>query len=675
MKKNNVIGKARLNEKRVLNSFDLSHRNVFSSSLGRMYPIHVMECIPGDNVQISPSWFTRAQTLVSNSYGRFIENVQTFFVPYSSIMKNIQYNLLPTLQHNADGSSVSRVAKNLVLGQSSSTKLPYCKVSDIYAFLLLFETYYYAISNGYSKNKSFFDVQFELPFPIFTDCGMLRSLASNQLLEYLGFPYLSEINVTSNRDLTKTLNLHLEGSNGQDQVVNLHPLKEEIYSPLYIYVKTLMLDDLNVNVLRLCAYHLVYNNYYRNDTWQQYNASNCNLDWVDPTAPYVFNPLQGSLSTVIFNLIDKINSYIETTSSPTMAGLTSTITTNINGMLKNWLLTITFFDLELSNLSLDAVNGVLPNPQYGSSIINGGFAKLSGNHPVKVTLASNTAGIEVKSSEVNEPENGSVTVFNGSNVSTLGTTEFELRRSKALQRFLEISQSHDSSFKEQIKAHFGVEPKDDVSPVYFVGGSSSVMQVDTQVNNNLADENDAVLGGIASATGSYNCRYNSDTYGVLITIYRILPVLDYGSNGLSEQILTVDSSDLPIPEFNDLGYTSRSFLNLNGLDSRDSVANQRSTYGYAARYFDYKTARDVYHGSIRLDEMKDKVMSTTPFVNGVTKDNFDMTRLLLATPSMADSIFKDNEHGYISNDQFYTNTNLSVPAVRPFSVTSLPFAH
>ena len=98
MKKNAVIGKAKISNRPNLNAFDLSHRNLFTSSLGAILPVHTMELMPGDTVQVSPNWFTRAMYLQANAYGRLIENVQTFFVPYSSLWKNIQYNMLNTLQ-------------------------------------------------------------------------------------------------------------------------------------------------------------------------------------------------------------------------------------------------------------------------------------------------------------------------------------------------------------------------------------------------------------------------------------------------------------------------------------------------------------------------------------------------------------------------------------------------
>ena len=90
MKKNAVIGKAKVSNRPNLNAFDLSHRNLFTSYLGAILPVHVMELMPGDTVQVSPNWFTRAMDLQANAYGRLIENVQTFFVPYSSLWKNIQ---------------------------------------------------------------------------------------------------------------------------------------------------------------------------------------------------------------------------------------------------------------------------------------------------------------------------------------------------------------------------------------------------------------------------------------------------------------------------------------------------------------------------------------------------------------------------------------------------------
>lgn len=670
MKKNNVIGKARLQNKTPLNAFDLSHRELFTSSLGFLSPLHCMELMPKDSVQLSPSWFTRAQTLVSNSYGRFIENVQTFFVPYSALMKNIQYRFISSSVSSASDFSENRSADSLTGSSKLNTKLPHMDLGEYYLAIMYFEALAFFLYQSYKKiGASFVDSpQVTMKTNPFTFTGQLRSVNMARLAQSLGYgdfdwilgDYLPDYMMTSSdtdkiplRESDAGFDIDLIDEFGVTQNIKIHPMTEDAFTRVLTWIYARYNDGCSVSPLRFFAYQFVYNNFYRNDTWQPYESHTCNLDfWKD-------SDLDGDILhgyvTSISNAIGKFQEFSE--SPTTFSKFVALVNTySISLFEKN-----NFMDLRVSNLPLDAVNGVLPNPQYGT---DGAIANVVGKDSLS-TLN--------KTLSLSATDKSHVSVTNGTDTTTLGVSEFEMRRSRALQKFLEISQSHDSNYVEQIKAHFGIDTKDDPYKAYFIGGSSATMQVDTQINQNLADDN-AILGGIASAQGSYNCRYSSDTYGVLITLYRIIPVLDYKVSGLCDQILTVDSTDLPLPEFNDLGMTSRSYINLFGL-SKSVATSARKTYGYAARFFDYKTARDTYRGDFCYN-LANKVMSQNNLLFSwrVPQDK-TISALLYARPQMADSIFVNTNHETVHDDQFYTNCNIGCTAVRPLSVHGLPYAN
>lgn len=648
MKKNAVIGKAKISNRPNLNAFDLSHRNLFTSYLGAILPVHVMELMPGDTVQVSPNWFTRAMDLQANAYGRLIENVQTFFVPYSSLWKNIQYNMLSTLQKGASGFPESRVAETISSVVSTSTKLPRMKLGSLLNFCLLVELMVNRICFSFKSSTP----TTKLLVPFVTYSQELRSVAIARLASYLGYGGFDAFLNNENRDYTHGGQFTFEVE-GVSTTVTLYPLKSDFIETL---VDNFVADgnsygaNVYVNPLRWFAYHFVYNNFYRNDTWQPYEATTCNLDWLNSDNPEI---------EIVSNQ-KAFSVYQALAAAKTINELFAAWNNNMNNY-RNYM----FFDLRESNLPMDAYNGVLPNPQYGSkSAVAPLSAKDVVGHGVDEPLKGVSSG------------DGDVLHFSNESLSgDAGVDIFDLRQSIAMQKFLEISQSHDSSYKEQIKAHFGVDTADDPYKAYFIGGSSSTMQVDTQVNSNLAGDNSAVLGGIASAQGNYSAKYKSDTYGILISLYRIIPILDYQDRGIKDQILTVDSTDLPVPEFDSIGMERRRKVSVRGFDSALTDADTLDalkTYGYAARYLDYKTDVDKIHGEFKYT-LKNRVIATPK--NLYKSGSGVISSLLRVYPSMVDQIFVNNNHGLLSDDQFYTNMNVSVTAVRPLSVHGMPYAN
>ena len=646
MKKNAVIGKAKVSNRPNLNAFDLSHRNLFTSYLGAILPVHVMELMPGDTVQVSPNWFTRAMDLQANAYGRLIENVQTFFVPYSSLWKNIQYNMLSTLQKGASGFPESRVAETLSSVVSTSTKLPRMKLGSLLNFCLLIEHMVERICFAFKTNNP--TVKLLVPFVTYSQ--ELRSVAIARLASYLGYGGFDLFLNNENRDYEHGGQFTFEVE-GISTTVTLYPLKSDIIRLLVNNVESSGFGaNVYVNPLRWFAYHFVYNNFYRNDTWQPYEATTCNLDWLNSDNPEI-EVISVSKAVSVYHALDSAKNIDEL----------FTVWNNNMNAYRNYM----FFDLRESNLPMDAYNGVLPNPQYGSkSSVAPLSAKDYEGHGEGATLEGVQSSVD-----------GVLHFSNSGLMNEAGVDIFDLRQSIAMQKFLEISQSHDSSYKEQIKAHFGIDTADDPYKAYFIGGSSSTMQVDTQVNSNLAGDNSAVLGGIASAQGNYTAKYKSDTYGILISLYRIIPILDYQDRGIKDQILTVDSTDLPVPEFDSIGMERRRKVSVRGFDSAFTAADTLDalkTYGYAARYLDYKTDVDKIHGEFKYT-LKNRVIATPK--NLYKSGSGVISSLLRVYPSMVDQIFVNNNHGLLSDDQFYTNMNVSVTAVRPLSVHGMPYAN
>lgn len=140
------------------NGFDLSHRNIFSASVGELLPVSVIECLPGDNFKIKTSSFTRTVPVQTASFTRIKEYFDWFFVPYRLLNRSFNQDILQLQNENpisADGPTRAVKAQTLT---------PNTTLKDIVATL----------------NKD--DVLKATNF-----CGFSQSQLSSKLLTYLGY--------------------------------------------------------------------------------------------------------------------------------------------------------------------------------------------------------------------------------------------------------------------------------------------------------------------------------------------------------------------------------------------------------------------------------------------------------------------------------------------------------
>ena len=71
-----------------------------------------------------------------------------------------------------------------------------------------------------------------------------------------------------------------------------------------------------------------------------------------------------------------------------------------------------------------------------------------------------------------------------------------LRQAEALQKYREITQSVDTNYRDQIKAHFGVNvPASDSHMAQYIGGIARNLDISEVVNNNLQGDGEAVIYG------------------------------------------------------------------------------------------------------------------------------------------------------------------------------------
>lgn len=387
--------------------------------------------------------------------------------------------------------------------------------------------------------------------------GFFRSTMTCRLLEYLGYG-----------------NFYPYDPNGsQKWTWDEHP----------------MLNNLALSPFPLMAYQKIYADYNRYTQWERTNPSTFNMNYITGN---------GDL--------------------------------NLDLMVSGFTDTFNFLDLRYSNWQKDLFHGVLPVAQYGEAEVvpvtavandfdiqpdglfrfgtqSGSTAQVSFNSSAKVSdTKSNTVGLYADMDGSPGSNTGSLVYsaglkLNGSASVSAGLSILAIRRAEASQKWKEVSLASEEDYPAQIGAHWGEKPSDFLSGMCrYLGGITSNLDINTITNTNLADDNAA----LQRATGTFNAaggiKFDSaGQYGIVMCVFRALPVLDYTTTGVYFGATLTDVTDFPIPEFDRIGMESVPVCRaLNpALENKLLPPIKADTYfGYAPRYIDWKTAIDVSRG-------------------------------------------------------------------------------
>ena len=667
--RSDIMGLHGLKNKPSRNSFDVSARNLFTAKIGELLPCAVYDMNPGDSIRIDSSYFTRTAPLQTAAFTRLRENVQFFFVPYSQLWKYFNTQVL-NMTSSASGQDVSRIATSPFANEKVTTGMPYIAYSALHKYL-------YHMGQAAKKKLSTTSLD-NFKNSSFDNNGEYRWAASSKLLQLLGYGRFDYQN--------------MDYKDFRDEAVGG------------------MTHLPNVSVFRLLAYQKICNDHYQFRQWQGYDASLCNVDYITPS---------GSMD--LSTQLEQIN-----------------FTSGKNADRLN------FLDLRFSNLPLDYLNGVLPTAQFSSESV----VSLDGkaNSALKIPVLSSDGKLYLTSPELHTGESfptssvketsvlqhikpdGSGELFvrptstlfasetvNGSNsagfsavnknTDSTGVTGFSavpnytvsasssasalsiaaLRQAYAAQKYKEIQLANDVDFASQIEAHFGVKPRHADDTSYFIGGSSSMIDINPIVNQNLSGNEQANYKASPIGNGSSKIKFTADTYGVVMGIYRCTPVLDYAHIGIDRTLCKTDASDFVIPEMDSVGMQQNYLFEVQapsfnateiGFIKDEDFAK---SYGYAPRYSEYKTNYDKYNG--------DFCFTLDSWVTGLPADMIDeLVRTNVSTmqiapelfncrPSLCNSIFVNQNNYLVSDDKLYIGMVNMAYVTRNLSRYGLPYSN
>lgn len=641
--RSNIMGLHGLKNKPHRNSFDLSHRNMFTAKVGELLPCFVQELNPGDSVKVTSSYFTRTAPLQSNAFTRLRENVQYFFVPYSALWKYFDSQVL-NLTKNANGGDISRIASSLVASQKVTTQMPCVNYKTLHAYLLKFINRSSVGSDGGFGNEFI--------------AGCYRHAESAKLLQLLGYGNFPE----------QFANFKVKNDKNNQSGLNF---KDVTYK-----------NSPYLSIFRLLAYHKICNDHYMYRQWQPYNASLCNVDYLTPNSSSLLKIDDALLSIPDDTLkADKMN----------------------------------LLDMRFSNLPLDYFSGVLPTSQFGSeSVVNLNLGNASGSATLSGVSSSDQnrwfseggvadrdsliVGNDVSSVYANaqdgvpHPFHHTHTISGSATINTSLSGDLSiiaLRNALAAQRYKEIQLANDVDFQSQVEAHFGIKPDETNENSLFIGGSSSMININEQINQNLSGDNKATYGAAPQGNGSASIKFTAKTYGVVIGIYRCTPVLDFAHIGIDRTLFKTDASDFVIPEMDSIGMQQtfrcevaapspyndefHSFRTVDG-----SAPDMSETYGYAPRYAEYKTSYDRYNGAF-CHSLKSWVTGLNFAVsyNNVadTWRSINATAMFRCRPDIVKNLFVVSSTNNADDDQLYVGMVNMCYATRNLSRYGLPYSN
>lgn len=621
---------------------DLSAKNCFTAKVGELLPVWFDFAIPKCTYRFNLEYFTRTRPVQTSAYTRIREYFDFFAVPCNLIWKSFDSAVIQM------GEKAPIQSKDLLTNLTVKGDLPYCSLTDLSASL------FFAGGNTALGNKVGVVEGFGNIF------GYNRGDVNHKLLSMLDYGNLvtktsSDIGTSSNR-----------WWNSQSKPVDLTS-----YSQKYNV-------NLAVNLFFLATYQKIYQDFFRWSQWENADPTSYNFDWY-------------SGSGNIFG----------------SSGLSSAIPPSNDYWKRDNL-----FSLRYANWNKDKFMGILPNSQFGDlAVVDLGSISTNGSkipvgaydgtndtgkfHQMQTrTESANTGSSSTsKSTPIYPRDPDSISVRENANLwAVLGQSPdlnlkfsvLALRQAEALQKWKEITQSVDTNYRDQIKAHFGVSvPQSESHMARYIGGVARNLDISEVVNSFLPDpgnkSSQAYIYGKGVGSGQGSMTFNTGSgYYVIMCIYHAVPLLDYAISGPDGQNLATSVEDLPIPEFDSIGMESVPAVELMNSDLYSNVNSADKILGYNPRYYNWKTKVDRIHGAFTTT-LKDWVAPIDDsFLYSLFGGNLSTYKgvtwpFFKVNPNTLDDIFAVKVDSTWETDQLLVNCNVGCYVTRPLSADGVPY--
>lgn len=621
---------------------DISAKNCFTAKVGELLPVWTDFAIPNSTYRFNLEYFTRTRPVQTSAYTRIREYFDFFAVPCDLIWKSFDSAVIQM------GEKAPIQSKDLLTNLTVKGDLPYCTLQDLSNALKF---------SGGNPTQLGDDVSVISGFGnIF---GYNRGDVNHKLCSMLDYGNVvdkasSWIGSGTNR--WWNMQSALSDSSNYSQKYNV---------------------NLAVNLFPLAAYQKIYQDFFRWSQWENADPTSYNFDWY-----------QGSGN--IFG-----------------SGLASSIpASNVYWKRDN------LFSLRYCNWNKDKFMGVLPNSQFGDlAVVDLGSTSLTGSKiPVGAYTGVNSSGTfkqlqtAVQSANTGSASTNKTTELYPRDTDSISVREknplwavlgespdlklkfsvLALRQAEALQKWKEITQSVDTNYRDQIKAHFGVNvPQSESHMAKYIGGIARNLDISEVVNNYLPtpgnSSSQAYIYGKGVGSGQGSMTFNTGSgYYMLMCIYHAVPLLDYAISGPDGQNLVTSVEDLPIPEFDSIGMESVPAVELMNSSLYSNVNSADKILGYNPRYYNWKTKIDRIHGAFTTT-LKDWVSPIDDsFLYSLFGEDFSTYKgvswpFFKVNPNTLDDIFAVKVDSTWDTDQLLVNCNVGCYVTRPLSSDGVPY--
>lgn len=620
---------------------DISSKNCFTAKIGELLPVWTDFAIPNSTYRFNLEYFTRTRPVQTSAYTRIREYFDFFAVPCDLIWKSFDSAVIQM------GEKAPIQSKDLLTNLTVKSDLPYCSLTDL-STSLFFAGGNQALGQKVSVVNGFGNI-----------FGYNRGDVNHKLLSMLGFGNLvtktsTDIGTKSNRWWNMEAPLADSSSYSQKYNVNLA-----------------------VNLFSLASYQKIYQDFFRWSQWENADPTSYNFDWYTGSGN-------------IFGA----------------SGLSSAIPPTSEYWKRDNL-----FSLRYANWNKDKFMGILPNSQFGDlAVVDLGTISASGSkipvgaydlandkgsfHQFKTSSESvNTGSGTSKSTSIYPRQIDSISVPGQANLwAVLGDSPdlnlkfsvLALRQAEALQKWKEITQSVDTNYRDQIKAHFGVNvPQSESHMAKYIGGIARNLDISEVVNNFLPgpgnQSSQAYIYGKGVGSGQGSMTFNTGSgYYMLMCIYHAVPLLDYALSGPDGQNLVTSVEDLPIPEFDNIGMESVPAVELMNSNLYSNVNSADKILGYNPRYYNWKTKIDRVQGAFTTT-LKDWVAPIDDsFLYSLFGGNLSTYKgvtwpFFKVNPNTLDDIFSVKVDSTWETDQLLVNCNVGCYVTRPLSADGVPY--
>lgn len=304
----------------------------------------------------------------------------------------------------------------------------------------------------------------------------------------------------------------------------------------------------------------------------------------------------------------------------------------------------------------DYFTHIFPQPIFNSDFansLNSGFINGSENLRPLINRESinindpSTLSVRTNSGEVGDFGRGSASVHLTLSQSVDDTfiSVGDLRSMYALDKLLRTTALAGSHYDEQTLAHLGYKVPQGISgEAYFLGSQETpiiITQVVATATTNAKGEDGKYLAGgtigdiagkgYGATDGMQDIEFTAPCEGMIMAIFSIEPLADYGSQGMELQNRYKHSLDFWHPELDNLGMQPLPFTTLD-------VSKDNFKVGWQYRYAELKTKYDVVNESFWDTDKSTWV--------GIRQNNL--------TPNQEKPLLETDAFFFIS--PYYTNT-------------------